>query len=391
MKSNLDTFKAAADELLKKNAAFRQNGAVASHRTQEITREVVMAMAERLAGLNQCPERPQNLKTIHIKKLFESWIKDDLAAKTIQNNVSRLRQFCVWAGRPELFPKNAHDHYAKDVPKSRFKVTTVAKVSKSWSEHGINVPEKLLEADKIDRRFGAMLRLGLAFGLRRKEQLRCKPNKLEVKGNVLIHENIAKSGKQRIIPIEHPFQRVALEYAKRLVGRDEHLGWPNQDYRANYHAYSYKMKLLGITGKDTDCVGHGLRAEYAENIAMLHGLLPPVLGGKCSQMEKDARLSIQRMVSENMGHHRPEVTGAYYGSFRGTVLNAPLVKQSAIPEDIANAADDDCVQIGRHLARLSKDEASKLVTATLISLPIPISFTGPTIESIVNKIHRWEG
>lgn len=391
MKSNLDAFKAAADEILEKNGKYRKNGAVASLRTQQVTREVVMATAERLAGLNQCPDRPENLKSIHIKKLFESWIDDDLAAKTIQNNVSRLRQFCVWAGRPELLPKNANELYVNDVPKNRFKVRTIAMVSKSWSENGINVIEKFQEADQLDPRFGAMLRMGLAFGFRRKEQLRCMPHKLEVGGNILVSENIAKSGKERLVPIEHPFQRIALEYAKRLVGRDEYLGWPNRGYKKNYNAYSYLMIKIGITGKDSDCVGHGLRAEYAENIAMLHGLLPPVLGGKCSQMEKDARLSIQRMVSENMGHHRPEVTGAYYGSFRGTVLNAPLVKQSAIPEDIANAADDDCVQIGRHLARLSKDEASKLVTATLISLPIPISFTGPTIESIVNKIHRWEG
>ena len=76
------------------------------------------------------------------------------------------------------------------------------------------------------------------------------------------------------------------------------------------------MRKIGITGKDADCVGHGLRAEYAENIAMLHGLVQPVLGGKSSQLDQDSRLVIQNIVSRNMGHHRPEVTGAYYGEFR---------------------------------------------------------------------------
>ena len=128
---------------------------------------------------------------------------------------------------------------------------------------------------------------------------------------------MAKSGKDRDIPIEHPFQRVCLEHAKRLCkDRDDFLGWPDRTYQQNVRRYNHLMERLGISGKDADCVGHGLRAEYAENIAMLHGLVPPVLGGKSSQLDQDSRLVIQNIVSRNMGHHRPEVTGAYYGEFR---------------------------------------------------------------------------
>ena len=150
------------------------------------------------------------------------------------------------------------------------------------------------------------------------------------------------------------------------------------------------LKTLGISGKDSDCVGHGMRAEYAENIALMHGLLPPVLGGKSSQMEVDARLSILRMVAENMGHHRPEVTGSYYGNFRKSVLKAPLSMQSATPVVIACETDDDCVQIGPHRVRMTKDKSTGIIEATIISMPFPFAFRGKSIAEIVRKIHEWD-
>lgn len=391
MKSNLDKFKEAAALVLKTHGNFRSDGAIASLRTQQLNREVIMAAAERLARTGNCPEHPNNLKPRHIQILIIGWVSDNLAAKTIQNNTSRLRRFCFWIGKPELVPDKAYTIYAKDIPEAKFRVITIAIESKSWSENGINIVEKILAADKIDLRFGAMLRLGFAFGFRRKEQLRCRPHFLEVGGKILVRDNISKSGKERSIPIEHPFQRAALEYAKRIVNnKNDYLGWPNKSYKQNYHAYSYLLKTLGISGKDSDCVGHGMRAEYAENIALMHGLLPPVLGGKSSQMEVDARLSVLRMVAENMGHHRPEVTGSYYGSFRNAVLKAPISMQSATPVVITGDSDGDCVQIGQHRVRMKKDKATGIIEATIISMPIPFACRGESIAEIVRKIHEWD-
>jgi hypothetical protein len=87
------------------------------------------------------------------------------------------------------------------------------------------------------------------------------------------------------------------------------------------------MRAIGITKDRVGTSGHGLRAEYAENIALLQGVVPPTLGGKGGQLPKDELSARLRHVSENLGHSRESVTGAYYGSFRKTP--APESKASS--------------------------------------------------------------
>lgn len=319
---HLSTLKISAKALVDKHGGVRKNGARASIRTKQMTGEVIMAVCERLWSLGFQIRDIRDISPRHVQALIQDWHAQGFAIKTMQNNLSRLRRLGEWIGKPTLVE---HDILAKCLPhqspeKLRFK--TVATAPKSWTENGVDVLTKIQLADTIDPRFGAMLRLGVAFGLRRKEQLRGKPHMMDSGAFLLLRHNMTKNGKDRDVPIEHPFQRVAIEHAKRLTGKDEYLGWPGHTYEQNVARYKYLMRRIGITGKDSDCVGHGLRAEYAENIALLHGLIPPVLGGKLGQMDEAARLQILLMVSNNMGHNRPEITGAYYGSFRPEKKNA---------------------------------------------------------------------
>lgn len=313
---HLAILKKSASALVEKHGGFRINGAIASDRTKKLTHEVLMSCCERLWTLGFQIRDIHDLKLRHVEGLIKDWRANNYAIKTIQNHVSRLRRVAEWIGKPGMIPHGLLDQMFPDADAGELRVKTVAENSKSWTENGVNVLEKILQADKIDARFGAMLRLGLAFGLRRKEQLRSKPYAMDGGSVLLINSNMAKSGKDRMIPIEHPFQRVCLEHAKRIVKGGEHLGWPGRTYDQNVDHYNYLMRKIGISARESGCVGHGLRAEYAENISLMNGLVPPVLGGRPNQMEKEARLAIQSIVSQNMGHHRPEVTGAYYGSFR---------------------------------------------------------------------------
>lgn len=314
---HLNALKASARELVQRNAGVRVNGAVASIRTQQMTQEVAMACCERLWALGFQIRDIHGLNEVHVQALVKDWMNNDFALKTVQNHLSRLRRIAHWIGKPDMIPARFLHNMYPHKSAQELRVPTVAERSKSWSERGIDVLDKITQADALDARFGAMLRLGVAFGLRRKEQLRAKPHLMDAGTLLLIRQNMAKSGKDRDVPIEHPFQRVCLEHAKRLCPqRDAHLGWPERSYEQNVNRYNYLMRRIGITGRDSDCVGHGLRAEYSENIALLYGLVPPVLGGQTSQVDEQARLAIQNIVSRNMGHHRPEVTGAYYGEFR---------------------------------------------------------------------------
>jgi hypothetical protein len=74
-----------------------------------------------------------------------------------------------------------------------------------------------------------------------------------------------------------------------------------------------------------------LRAQYAENAALIVNVIPPTLGGSTGQMSKDD-LDLKRVqVSELLGHSRISVTSAYFGSFeRGTVPDSPDRTKTAI-------------------------------------------------------------
>ena len=75
------------------------------------------------------------------------------------------------------------------------------------------------------------------------------------------------------------------------------------------------MAKIGITREDAGVTGHGLRAQYAENAALIAHMIPPTLGGTGGQMPKEKLVIKREQISELLGHSRISVTGAYYGSF----------------------------------------------------------------------------
>ena len=120
------------------------------------------------------------------------------------------------------------------------------------------------------------------------------------------------------------------------MGKTESLGWgegaggrPVQDrQRLKYGKARYArcMRAIGITKERVGTTGHGLRAEYAENVALIQGVIPATLGGRGDQLPADELSAKLRHVSENLGHSRESVTSAYYGSFRKTPAPKPPAK-----------------------------------------------------------------
>lgn len=100
--------------------------------------------------------------------------------------------------------------------------------------------------------------------------------------------------------------------------------------------YETLIRKVGLTKEIAKCTGHGLRAQFAENAALLKGFVPMTLGGTGGQMPRD-ELDVARLqVSELLGHSRLSVTGAYYGSFgRDTGLDAPDRAKSTIESGLA--------------------------------------------------------
>jgi site-specific recombinase XerC len=309
--------------ILAEHAGVRVNGRVASDRTQEVTKEVISSFINTLDELNLRPQQFKNIGDKHLRAVVRHWyFHRKLKPKTLQNYVSRLRIFFKWIGRPTLVLQTTA--YLDDVDPKLLKVRTVADASKSWSANNIDVEDVIRRTGRINQPLQNMLRMQLAFGLRRKEVIRCYPWKAD-RGTVLrVFEGDAKGTKGRDIPIETAVQRAVLDDIKNKVRKTKSLKWEYMDdgrvctLKQAEKRYSNYMAALGITKEDLGVTGHGLRAQYAENTALILGFVPGTLGGKDNQIDPEDLAVMKTITSENLGHHRISVTGAYYGEVSKT-------------------------------------------------------------------------
>lgn len=334
--------------ILEANAKTRVNGKVASERTHTAAKEALRTAFALLVRLGYKIQDPANLEEKHVKALCVEWHATKKAPKTIQGYLSQLRIFGRWIGKAGLV-KDIY-YYLPDVPRDELRVVAVARKSKSWSEMGIDVTEKVEIAMQFDQRFGLMLLAQVAFGLRRMEVLQMQPWKCDKGNRFAVYKT--KGGRPRDVDIDTEVQRAILDLVKSKVGKTEHFGWK---YRTDggpatleycERRYNYFMEKLGITKALAEVTGHGLRAQFAENAALLRRLIPPTLGGTGGQMEREDLDLCRVQVSEQLGHSRKSVTGAYYGSFgRETQLNSPDRAKLAIEAGLATIPPDQLLAI----------------------------------------------
>lgn len=349
----MDLMMKSLDEYLDEHAGTRVNGKVASIETATRHGEALRAAARRLHALGYKLTDIKNLGDRHAQALCDDWHERKLAPKTIAGYLSHLKIFAERIGKKGLV-KDVY-HYLPNVPREKLRVGTVAKNSKSWHEAGIDVPAKIMEAYGLDERFGVMLSMQVAFGLRRKEVLMLKPWVVDRGDRLALTET--KNGRPRNAYIDAPEQRWAIDQAKKITkGKNDTLGWKERkdnrvmkgkvasqaSYIYSKNHYNYLMQKLGITKEAADCTGHGLRAQFAENAALLRGLVPPTLGGTGGQMEVGERDTIRLQLSESLGHSRLSISGAYWGSFgRNKTPDAPDLVKGDIEAGLNSISVDD--------------------------------------------------
>lgn len=311
-------------KLLAKHAGHRMDGGTASNRTRALAHETMFGFIRTLHGGGFHVQNLRNLNAAHAEYLAKRWIDEGLAPTTIRHYKTALRKLFAWLRKPDAMSKA--DAHFKSVDPERLKVKVATDTSKAWSEHGIDIRQAIMKADQLDPRFGLMLRMMAAFGLRRSEVLQCKPWVADRGLALRVFPGEAKGGRPREIPIESEWQRKILDDVKARVGKTEDLGWteatggkpiaPHRRLAYCKARYTRCMRAIGIAKSMAGVTGHGLRAEYAENIALLVGLTPPTLGGRKDQMPSEDLQAKLRHVSENLGHSRTSVTESYYGAFR---------------------------------------------------------------------------
>lgn len=303
--------------ILAKHGGKRTDGKVASDLTSSGYTDVLTKCFRQLHEIGYRLQDPTNIGTKHIDALCKKWYNAGIAPGTMKSELSRLRIFCGWIGKNGIV-KSLEEHLPQ-VDKAELHVSRVAKKSKSWSENGIDVAAKIREADELDWRFGLMLRMCLSFGLRRIEVVQMKPWKSDKLDKLAVFE--AKNGRPRDIYIDTAEQRAVLDFVKSKIRKNTFMGWDcterGEPSTLEYSVgrYNRSMSKIGITKKEVDVSGHGLRAQFAENAALIAQMIPPTLGGTAGQMARDD-LDVKRaQVSELLGHSRISITASYYGSF----------------------------------------------------------------------------
>ena len=316
------------------HAQKRVNGEVASFKTIEASKDALGSIATTLWGLGFQLTTPDGFSEKHARAIIRHKWAYGISPGALSVLMTQLGKIAIWIKKPGMLKTAAT--YLQEVDPAAFKRKKVATQSKSVSGNGFDLEAVVNNADQIDRRFGAMVRMEAVFGLRRGEALKIIPHLDDRRLYLDIRKGIAKSGRERRIPIETQLQRLTLDYVKSLIPKKEHLGWTDKPksngkrqngtsnglLARNENRYDANMQKLGFTKKDAGITGHGLRAEYAEDTAQMKGFLPAALGGTKGQLDQESLDLARLQVSENMGHSRISVTGAYYGSLRAKLPNS---------------------------------------------------------------------
>ena len=314
---------AELQKILKQQEGMRENGKTARERTNVKHEEVVYASFGRLESLGFQIKNPLNIADKHVDALVKDWHKSALSNKTMQNYRSRLSIFFKRIGKGPNFFKPLAD-YLPGVDPESLKVTAYVESSKSWSEHGIDVLSMIAKADEVDKsgKFGFILRMQLAFGLRLQEVLSCFPWKSGISGNSWnVYPSEAKGARARVVEIKTLEQRKVLDLVLSKTGKNERLRWVTRrngkvgDLDWAEDRYYYYMRRLGLTKAELGVTGHGLRHMFAENAAIVAKFVSPSLGGTGAEMPKEQLKMVRLALSEMLGHSRLDIMNAYLSKF----------------------------------------------------------------------------
>jgi hypothetical protein len=239
-----------------------------------------------------------SLKSKHVDRLVESWKTAGLAVGTIKNRMAELRWWAEKIGRQKVVASdNAHYGIGQ-----RQYVTNVSKARELTAG----------DLSKITDPYTRMsLQLQAAFGLRRGESIKIRPEWADRGDKLVLKDTWTKGGRAREIPIRNDDQRRVLDEAKRIAGRGSLIP-ADQRYVEQLRRFEYQCARAGSHRV------HGHRHHYAQTrYRELTGWAAPAARGPRSKeltpaqrvIDHEARL----MISRELGHEREQITAIYLG------------------------------------------------------------------------------
>ena len=269
-----------------------------SFSTQATRRRILDRIANQLHELGYKHMQAKSLKPKHVGALVSLWKDQGLSVGTMKNLMAGLRWWARHVGKPDIIPKDNDAFYIG-------KRSQVGKESKAWELKEAHL------AKVSDEYVRLSLRLQAAYGLRREEAIKFRPNYAIKDDHIRLKASWTKGGRARTVPVLNDEQRQLLEDVRKLA-RGGALIPPDQNYKKQLHRYERQVRTAGIRNP------HGLRHAYAQRrYEELTGWKAPVAGGPASKsltIEQRARdKGARETISRELGHSREEVSTRYLG------------------------------------------------------------------------------
>lgn len=277
-------------------------------------------------AMNLLTERKRNFQTLsqlkptHIPELIALWMEARVSEATQVQYFSALR----WFWRQHGIQVETIKHFAVDP--DIYIIRSAAQTDRSVSIHVPDVLKFIDAMEAVDERFRWFCLLSYAAGFRKQECLCLDPHNNDLGTHIKITAG-AKGGRPRTVNLQatgeamYALARAAIDGLKQLTPMGSHAGWPGKSLAQNLRYFSRMSDKVGLTKEKLGTTFHGLRHDYAINgLEMLTGQTAPVRGGDILNYRRyrDHQLTI----SKELGHNRPKVTNAYYGSFPAMVRRA---------------------------------------------------------------------
>ena len=266
--------------------------------TQATRSRILDLIANQLQELGFRRMQPKSLKPKHVDALLTHWRNQGISVGTLKNRLSALRWWAKKVNKPSII---ARDNSVYGIGRREY----VAKESKAQ-----DLDDKKL-SEISDPFVRLSVRLQAAFGLRREEAIKFKPNYAVQDDHIKLKSSWTKGGRARTVPITNAEQRRLLEDIKALAGGGALIP-PHLNYVKQLHRYEKQSAKAGLSHL------HGLRHSYAQRRYFeLTERVCPVAGGLPSkELNPEQRALDQKArvaISSELGHTREDITAVYLG------------------------------------------------------------------------------
>jgi len=269
-----------------------------SYATQRDRARVLDLVANQLQDLGYRHLAAASLKPKHVEGLVVQWQTEGLTVGTIKNRMAELRWWAEKIGKQNVMARD-NEHYG--IGNRRY----VTNVSRARELSGS-------ELTRITDPYTAMsLRLQAAFGLRRGESIKIRPEWADRGKYLVLKDTWTKGRRSREIPIRNADQRQVLDEAKALAGRGSLIP-ANYSYVEQLRRFEYQCATAGVHRV------HGHRHQYAQvRYKELTGWPAPAAGGPHSKelapAQREADREARLTISAELGHDREQITTVYLG------------------------------------------------------------------------------